>query len=387
MNAADVLRGFHEAPLPPPAVDIDRAIRAGRRWRRRRTAGIASVLVGLVAAGSAATVPVLDGQNRLHTRITVSASTVYGGPINPADFGSVAAVVQNRLRAIGFHDAVVSIMDDHLVAVVKGQHAGAEIAPALAPGGFTVRKVINVVTPTEFAPSVPPAWRAGTPQAWNGQRPSQGQVLAVLGDAASAAAQTITNQTEAAANPALEPFRRLSPAEVAVLPTSMQLLVPQIGCAALDSRPADVVALEPGPVVACDTDGVKYLLDNSKLSNEDLASAVARFDRRSSTWEVELRFNEAGTPKWTSLTTEAYENSGGACIATMPKANDRDSNVCQVAFVVDNTVLSSPGIQAVLTNSALMTGGTETEVKQVAAELGFGRVPFALTIQEVVSQR
>ncbi len=378
MNDADVLRTFIEPPLPAPTVDIDRAMRAGRRHQRTRRAALAVILVSVVAAGTFATLPVLhrgdhaaDGR---HTQLTITATAAGGGVVSVADLQSAATIVQSRLRASRFAGATVSVVDGHLIAVIRGVHAMEEIAKELVPGALTIRKVLNTVTPPDDA----------SPVVADGEQPSRTQVLEKLGSAVTAA-EAITDQTAAIGSPALEPFRHLSPAEVAVLPATMQFLVPQIGCRTLNARPSNSVAHEPGPVVACDTDGVKHLMDSTNLSEADLASAVARPDDMADWWKVELRFNANGIPKWTALTTEAHQNTASACLVTSPRV-DGGTGVCQVAFVFDNQVLAAPAIQAILTDWAEITGsGGETQTTLLAAALNYGRLPVTLTIQNVTT--
>ncbi len=382
MNDDDVLQAFVEAPLPPSRVSVDRAIRAGRRRQRTRIGLTGLALVGVIAVGAFAAFPVARGDGTAagdRTQITISATGADGGPPSADGLSSAATTVQDRLRASGFLDATVSVVDGQLIAVVRGRPATDEIAADLAPGALTVRKVIDVVPSLTNQASVPP-WRAATPPLREGQPPNRAEVLAKVGEPAATAAEAITDQTQAQTDPALEPFRHLTPAEAATLPLDMQLRVPQISCSTLDARPIDAVAAEPGPVVACDTTGTKFLLDSAKVTNAGLASAVAK--HLDLVWRVELTFNLQGQPQWTALTAEAYENTGGACVATAPRAAGGDG-VCQVAFVVDNMVLSAPAIQAVITGPAEMTGGSETEAKQLAGELSGGRLRLALRVQAV----
>jgi hypothetical protein len=387
MNDGDVLRAFHEPPLPPSKVDIERAILAGRRRSRQtRAAAVAAVLMVVLTVGPFLFVPALRGDQAAdarRTQFTITASAVDGGRASAAELGAAATILESRLSAADFPGATVSVVGDHLVAVVRGSHTVEDIAPRLTPAALTVRKVINAIPRTYYPEGTdPPSWRAAPPPDAS-ERPTRTAVLAKLGDAV-AAADAITDQTEAMADSALEPFRRLTPAEVAVLPPTLQFLVPQIECRTLVARPVGSVALQSGPAVACDTFGSKYLLDQAKVSDADVASAVARLDGQTHAWLVDLRFNASGVPRWTGLTEEAFHNTGGACIVSQPRDTGEGGNVCQVAFVVDNTVLSTPAIQAVIGDSALIIGGTKTEIEQLAADLSYGRMPVNLTVTATV---
>jgi hypothetical protein len=388
MNNGDVLRAFHEPPLPPSNVDIERAILAGRRQtRQNRGAAVVAVLILVLIAGPFIFVPALRGDQAAdarRTQFTITASAVDGGRASAAELGTAATILESRLSAAGFPGGTVSVVGDHLVAVVRGRHTVEDIAPRLAPAALTVRKVINAIPRTYDPPGTDlPPWRGAPPPDAASEPPTRTAVLAKLGDAV-AAAEAITDQTDAMADSALEPFRRLTPAEVAVLPPTLQFLVPQIECRTLEARPVGSVALQSGPVVACDMYGSKYLLDQARVSDADMASAVARWNGPAHMWMVDLQLNAGGIPKWTALTEEAFHNTGGACIVSQPRDADAGGTVCQVAFVVDNTVLSAPANQAVIRESALITGGTETETKQLAADLKYGRMPVQLTVTAAV---
>jgi hypothetical protein len=388
MNDGDVLRAFHEPPLPPSKVDIGRAIRAGRRRSgQTRGAALAAVLIVALTGGPFVFVPAFRGDQAAdarRTQFTITASAVDGGRASAAELGAAATILESRLSAAGFPGATVSVVGDHLVAIVRGSHTVEDIAPRLSPAALTVRKVIDAIPRTYYAEGTAlPPWRAAPPPDAASEQPTRTAVLAKLGDAV-AAAEAITDQTEAMADSALEPFRRLTPAEVAVLPPTLQFLVPQIECPTLGARPVGSVALQSGPVVACDTFGSKYLLDRARVADADVASAVPRLDGQVHAWLVDLRFNARGAPRWTGLTEEAFRNTGGACVVTQPRDTGAGANVCQVAFVVDNTVLSTPAIQAVIGDSAFIVGGIETEIKQLAADLTYGPMPVNLTVTAAV---
>jgi len=206
-------------------------------------------------------------------------------------------------------------------------------------------------------------------------------VLKKLGSAA-AVAQQIQDPAQVASDPAmmaaLEPFRKLTPAEVAVLPVEMQLAVPQVTCAMLNDRPAGSVENVNEFAVACeDGSNTKLFLDKAKVVGTDLASAAANIDTTAgSSWKVDLTFNSEGAKKWTALTREAFNNEGQACQVTQP-AKTGGGQVCQVAVVLDNTVVSAPAIQAVLSTDSEITGGfNKTSATLLANQLKFGALPI-----------
>ena len=120
----------------------------------------------------------------------------------------------------------------------------------------------------------------------------------------------------------LEPFSTLTPDEVNVLPAEMQFNVPQITCDMLQHRPTGAIDDPAKTATACDGPGTtKYLLDVAKVLGTNIDSASASLGGASSAaaqWQVDLGFAGSSADKWKALTSEAYNNTGGKCIATQP---------------------------------------------------------------------
>ena len=290
---------------------------------------------------------------------------------------SVSDKVGLRLTGAGLTGVQITPQGTTLRISVAGAHGAAEIAPLLAAGQLRFRKVLDVV---------PDARATGSPvTAPTAPAPEQAAVLARLGDAAVAAA-TITDPShvDAGTLQRLEPFRTLTPAEVAVLPAAMQFAVPQVTCATLAGRPAGVLDDVAAQVVACEPGGPqKYLLDRAKVVGTDVSDATASRNSNGAGWRVDLVFNADGARKWTDLTTEAVNNVDGACHDTQPSANG-GSAVCQVAIVVDDQVVSAPAIQGVLGANAQISGSfTEGTARLLADEVRGGSVPYRLTLVSI----
>jgi preprotein translocase subunit SecD len=158
-----------------------------------------------------------------------------------------------------------------------------------------------------------------------------------------------------------------------VLPVELQFQLPQIVCATLADRPA---AASPDrlPTVACDGE-LKYRLDEAKVTGGGVAGGVAELSRVSAEWYVQLTFTVAGQARWTALSEEAVQNPDGDCQASGA------GGTCQVAIVLDGTVLSAPQIIDVIRGPAQITGSySETEARLLAAQLGHGELPLVLGI-------
>ncbi|WP_446213857.1 protein translocase subunit SecD [Micromonospora sp. IBSANI012] len=225
----------------------------------------------------------------------------------------------------------------------------------------------------------PSATAAPVPQSIQEQRNA---VEKKVGPAAWAAASALQAPADLTADPSLaeklKPFGALSPQEIAVLTPQMQFNVPTITCAQLDKRPAASIKDEKQQAVACEDGAAKYLLDVAKVVGTDVDDANAVLDQASA-WVVSLNFTGDGQDKWTELTREAFNNTGGACDQT---ALGQDGK-CRVAVVLDNQIVSSPEIQGVLTGDSQITGNfTSTDANKLASQLRYGALPVTFEPQE-----
>jgi preprotein translocase subunit SecD len=362
------------------------------------------------------------------TTMTLVARTADGSAPDAARLEQAREIIEKRVNAYGVAEAeVVTEGNSHIVVSVPGQNNDS-IRQVGTPAELRFRKVIGTTqdSPTAAAPSPsasanpstspsPSAGASPSPSTEASPSPSASAaptspgpsptatpttaptgtpppqlaaVLAKLGSAAAVAAnldpvQFADGKTSLASDPAtmaaLEPFRSLTPEEVAVLPYSMQFAVPQVTCEKLNGRPAGSIQATDQPAVAClDEGNTKYLLDVAKVVGTDLDNAGATIDPNAgSSWKVDLTFNTDGTKKWTDLTREAFNNADGACRVTQPNKSAGGSPVCMVAVVLDNTVVSAPAIQGVLSSTSEITGGfNKTSATLLANQLKFGALPL-----------
>jgi preprotein translocase subunit SecD len=175
-----------------------------------------------------------------------------------------------------------------------------------------------------------------------------------------------------------EPFEKLTPAEVNVLPAAMQFNIPAITCETLAKRPAAAIDNPDVEVVACDTSrGAKQLLAKTTLLGTDIADATPQLDPTNG-WVVTLEFTGDGNTEWTALTKEAFNNTGGAC-----DQSALVNNHCMVAVVLDKEVVSSPEIQGVLSGQSQIQGSfTAQTARELANKIKYGALPLTFTIPD-----
>jgi len=206
-----------------------------------------------------------------------------------------------------------------------------------------------------------------------------------LGASTYALGQSVTDPTQVTPQQAaaLAPFGKLTPADVAGLPPTMQFNIPTITCKQLNDRVPGVITTPSAinsQVVSCDTTtgGMqKYLLDAAKVHGEDISSASATLDTGGQGsaalgWVVNLSFKGPGQAQWANLTKTLYDQS------------QADGNQRQVAIVLDNDTVTAPTIQSAIPGPATISGTfDQNSAKLLATQLKFGALPISFQQQSV----
>jgi preprotein translocase subunit SecD len=382
-------------------------------------------------------------QERLHpklgldliggTRMTLEATTPNGQAPKAAQLEEARRIIESRVNARGVSEAeVVTEGNKNIVISLPGQNrdlsevgnaaelrfrkvlkgtpdtSGAAAQPASTPtptasgsaapsAGASAAPSATASGQGGMAPSATPTpdvtpTPAATPSATATPAPvpatveeARAAVQKKVGEQAWAAASGLQAPADFSQNPALaqalEPFGKLTPDEVAVLPAAMQFNVPTIGCAQLDKRPPASISDITQQVVACEGP-TKDLLDQAKVLGTDVKNANGVLEQQTGQWVVSLNFTGEGQTKWTNLTKEAFYNEGQACDQS---ALGQDGK-CRVAVVLDNTIISSPEIQGVLTGQSQITGSfTNKTANDLATQLRYGALPLTFKQQEAQS--
>ncbi|HEX8632360.1 MAG TPA: protein translocase subunit SecD, partial [Catenuloplanes sp.] len=365
------------------------------------------------------------------TRVTLEALTPNGQAPPPANLEEARRIIQSRVDALGVAEAEVVIEGDRNIVVSKAGQGADALKEVGAAAQLRFRKVLKATNDTggatppdpsasasgaadpgapgaEAVPGAPkPSGQAGgqgggapapTPSGSASPAPSAspsaaaGRASAALtpeqrlaearkkvGEPAWAAATALqAPATDPAQAAALAPFGKLSPQEVAALPPAIQFNVPSITCEQLDNRVPGSIVDQNQPAVACEP-GAKYLLDKAKVLGTDVAKAAGVLDQTNAKWVVSLDFTNPGQGKWTALTKEAFNNEGNGCDES---AVGPDKH-CRVAVVLDNTVVSAPEIQGVLTGQSQITGNFDGKSAGLLAnQLNYGALPLTFNPQE-----
>ncbi len=372
-------RSLDAPPYPDYLTQGNAPAQPGRRipwlWL---TIGIVALVV--IVGGTTAAVFALTGWDGKpaagDTAFTVKVRAAGGGTAAPGDIDHARQILLSRMRATKLTRPTVTRQGTDVLVVTVAPKDADRARALLTAGNLTFRKVL-VTTPNPVAAG---ADKSCTPDTGTGQDHAAALASAKrkLGPAYEAASQ-IQDPTQADRS-LLSAFDGLTCDELAAIPAQMQFMVPNVTCGMLNGRGPGALDDPTDAVVACDQPGTtKYALDVAKVRGTDVATADAKYDPNQGGWLVQLHFTSAGQARWTALTQEAMQNaqqSGGAGGA-------------QVAIVLDNTVLSAPQIQSVITGDAIISGGgiDQNEASAIAADLRYGALPVSFTIESITQVR
>ncbi|MBW4706042.1 MULTISPECIES: protein translocase subunit SecD [unclassified Micromonospora] len=369
---------------PPTSANLEEA----RQIIESRVNAYGVAEAEVVTEGNRNIVISLPGENReltdvgsaaeLRFRKVLKAADGSGTVAAPAPSGSASPAPSGSASPAPSGSASPKASGSAAPKVTGSPSAGGQGGGAPAPSASPSASPSGSASPSAPAAS-PSATEAPVSQSIEEQRKA---VEKKVGAPAWAAASGLQAPADLATNPALaetlKPFGTLSPQEIAVLSPQMQFNVPTITCAQLDKRPPASIKDEKQQAVACEGGAAKYLLDQAKVLGTDVKDANAVLDQ-ASTWVVSLNFTGDGQSKWTELTREAFNNTGGGCDQT---ALGQDGK-CRVAVVLDNEIVSSPEIQGVLTGDSQITGSFDnTSANALASQLRYGALPVTFVPQE-----
>jgi preprotein translocase subunit SecD len=148
-------------------------------------------------------------------------------------------------------------------------------------------------------------------------------------------------------------------------------------CANPDNDPANAPADEP--LITCEPNPAggytaKYILGPVELDGSSIDDATFGLNTQNNTWEVQLRFDAAGTETFAAVSQRLF----GA-----------QSPLDQFAFVLDGEVISAPRMNGLITDGRPAISGsfTQESAKVLADQLKYGALPlsFAVVSSDTIS--
>ncbi|HEX6498251.1 MAG TPA: protein translocase subunit SecD [Micromonosporaceae bacterium] len=350
------------------------------------------------------------------TSMTLSATTPDGKAPDAAKLDQARQIIASRVNDTGVTEAeVITEGSSNIVVNVAGKQTGEQLRQLVQPAELRFRAVLGTAQDNPAPESTPAPSPSGSATPSGSAKPSasasanasatpspSGSASASAAPTPSASAAPVSesvekqreaviaklgpvyqlaqgisdpNQVDQNTLAALKPFGDLAPAEVAVLPADIQYKVPTITCKQLNGRPVGSISDPKQQVTACDSGTsahTKYQLDVAKVLGTDVSNATSGYDTQQG-WHVTLSFKGSGQDRWTKLTQEAKDKEA------------KDGQQHAVAIVLDNSVVSAPNIQSVITGDAIINGGdiNQDSARTLAAQLKYGSLPLTFKIQTV----
>ena len=124
---------------------------------------------------------------------------------------------------------------------------------------------------------------------------------------------------------------------------------------------------------------IKYALAKATVVGTMVTAATATLSTTSSSWQVNISFNGAGTTAFGNLTTSMFDSYGNNGNPTSP--------LDQLAVVLDGNIVSSPNVISPSTAGQTMITGSfnEQQATLLANQLSYGHLPLTFKNQSTNS--
>jgi preprotein translocase subunit SecD len=276
-----------------------------------------------------------------------------GSSTGASDVRRTTDRMRARAKALGLTDVRIEAQEG--TVTVTGPSADEKRLMELGvPGRLGFRPVLAEETPGATQPPQP------TPSA----DPAQGRAV------------TEGLRPRAAGSASASAGTASAPAEGSAQDAALQRRFAALDCSQRNRPASERDAPAQDSVVACASDGdaasprAKYALGPTAVDGSHVSSAKAVRDPQTGNWIVRLDFDSVGTRQFSALTGSLYVN-------TVPRN--------ELAIVLDGTVISAPSVGRRLDGGTADISGsfTRDSAEQLAATLGSGALPAALTLTGV----
>ncbi|SEO95902.1 protein translocase subunit SecD [Trujillonella endophytica] len=339
---------------------------------RRYFAAFLLIVAGLYAlvflTGDSRT-PQLGLDLRGGTTVTLTAQTPDGNAPDSEDLELARRIIEQRVNGLGVAEAeVVTEGDNNIVISVPGddgdqarelgQTAQLRFRPVICPGADPVCATLDQTVSDGTAPTDPAA--EPTDPAADPAVPTD--PAAVPTDPAAEPTDPTTEPTDPAV-----PTDSDEPAPPTTA-ASTEEAAPLFDALRCDTQDEPVLPAAPDSyIAACSEDGTsKFLLGPAIIEGTEIDDASAGTQQGTGEWIVLLEFNDAGERTWADYTIAHQQE--------------------QVAFTLDERVVSAPVIRSAITsNPTTITGQFDQEsAEELANQLRYGALP--LTFEQAAAQ-
>ncbi|WP_439677462.1 protein translocase subunit SecD [Embleya sp. MST-111070] len=331
------------------------------------------------------------------TSVTLTAKADQGrnGAVNKTNMQTAVEIIRQRVNAFGVSEAEVQTEGDKniVISIPKGkneketaeqvgQTAKLFFRPVLEAGPVAPQSGTKLpLTPPSTPPaSAPPASNppAGTPPAAESNKP-QGRVIPNLKDASGAPTPPPT--TPPATTPPATPPANTPPAgaDANGITPELRAKYTNLDCNLPENRGLGTEPIpEDKPTVACSrTQGEnaeKYILGPVLIPGTDVSSSKAQLPQNGSVggWEVELKFSDSGTGKFTKITGDLAQGK-------------YPTN--RFAIDLDGVVVSAPSVKSEIPGGSAVISGdfSRSSAKDLENVLKYGALPLSFTKSDVTT--
>lgn len=347
--------------------------------------GIAALLIGRATQGATLHPKLaLDLEGGTQLILTPNTTGEDDRNITDEDITEAINIIRNRVDASGVSESEITSMgSNNIVVSLPGRPSEETLNLIRSSSQMDFRPVLQVgaaVAPRQQleAAQSGDSGQSGAGSAQSGDAADQPQSQTLVSTAMSEdeARQAADQDKDGklSIEPATTPENNSDPAWMTEQVVFDFLT---LDCMSTEAR-TQITPGEPDkPYVTCSDDGTqKFLLGPIDVKGENLNSAQAAMDynqtgQATGEWVVSLEFDSVGT--------EAFKEASNRLVGFQNSDPTRN----RFAVVLDNKVITSPSMNAAITDGHAKISGnfTPTSAKALANQLNFGSLPLDFTVQ------
>ena len=366
------------------------------------------------------------------TSVTLKAVAANGGVPTKTDMNTAISILQSRFNGLGINNTTVQQQGSQLIDISIPGKSASQIQPLLSAAQLRFRQVLlcttlvpsnaicqpgakpagsglpSVATAIPTPTPTPTSTPSSTPKASSSPKSTssptsggKGQAFGAKPLASASPKPTSSASRTSSASPKSSPSRSPSASPTPSVPAVGTLYV--AGDKAMVSAKALTLfkklncqnkawqrviygnqsfRYDNAPeIVACDGNGIKYVLGPPIVLGTQLRSPNAALSSINNQWVVTFNLDSAGAKAFGDKTTQmvsAYYNSA---------TQNQTSVLDQFAIVLDGKVVSAPTVQQAITQgSGQITGNfTQKSASSLANVLKYGALPLSFASQQIQS--
>jgi preprotein translocase subunit SecD len=323
------------------------------------------------------------------TTVTLKAVTPNNATPSAANMTEAISIMNSRVNGAGFTGAAVQQQGSDIITVAvpgKGSKQVVQLVGTTALLRF--RQVLLEATNTSAVAPAP----AATPTPSTSASPSPSGKASPSAKASPTPSSSASPTASASPSPsASTPATQLSTTadgqgDATLVSAPVKAQFDKLNCADPNWQ-AKIYNNDPtkwdnvnSQVVSCQyVNGIpiKYVLAKSTVVGTMVTTATATLSTTSTSWQVNIGFNGAGTTLFGNLTQSMYNTYGNNGSPTSP--------LDQLAVVLDGKIVSSPNVISPSTGGQTMITGNfnEQQATYLANVLSYGHLPLTFDKQSV----